>query len=69
MLECVRDTYPDLKIQFQSPITSVDLERGEVELRGTEKEQFDLIVGADGAGSVVRKNIQEQRSDMVVSRF
>lgn len=69
MLECVRETAPELRILFNTTVTAVNLASGEVEFAGDSREKFDLIVGADGAGSLVRSAIQEQREDMKVSKF
>ena len=50
-------------LAFESRVTSVDVVEGVVTYSaqsGERREQFDLMVGADGAGSVVRKAMTEQ---------
>mmetsp|Transcript_9072 Transcript_9072/g.29806 ORF Transcript_9072/g.29806 Transcript_9072/m.29806 type:complete len:474 (+) Transcript_9072:3-1424(+) len=48
-------THGSVSCHFDAPATSVDLERREVTFAGVEAPvQYDLLIGADGAGSIVR---------------
>ena len=54
----------DVEFEFQSKVTDVDVDTGTVTWSSSGGEaasrQFDLIIGADGAGSVVRRAMQRQ---------
>ena len=53
-----------ISYEFECRVTSVDVLTGsltyESPSKGTLIEQFDLVVGSDGAGSIVRKALVEQ---------
>ena len=60
------DQYDNVKIYFNSPCKEVDLENAEVEIENQENHQktrltADYLIGTDGAGSVVRRTMQQQR--------
>ncbi len=60
------DKYDDAHIDFDDAVTSVDLKNATVTYRDsetdTEKEwKADVLLGTDGAGSVVRKAMMKQR--------
>jgi kynurenine 3-monooxygenase len=68
----VSDAYEDLvHIEFGCKVTAVDIHAGTVTYTppGAEPttEQFHLVVGADGAGSVVRRAMAEQVSGFTVT--
>ncbi|GAL00285.1 Kynurenine 3-monooxygenase [Nonlabens ulvanivorans] len=60
------DKYEDVQIDFDDAVTSVDLKNASVTYHDsetdTEKEwSADIVLGTDGAGSVVRKAMMKQR--------
>jgi kynurenine 3-monooxygenase len=59
-----------IDIEFDTRVDSVDVEAGAVTSVGPDgrarARQFDLVVGADGAGSVVRRAMQSQLAGFVV---
>lgn len=60
------DQYDNVRMYFNSPCKEVDLKKAEVEIENQENQQktrlsADYLIGTDGAGSVVRKNMQQQR--------
>ena len=57
-LEALNHDYLSIKIHFESPVTDLDISSGRVQMKG-EDLKFDLIVGADGAGSIVRNCVQK----------
>jgi kynurenine 3-monooxygenase len=67
----VTDAYDDLvHIEFGCKVSDVDVHAGTVTYTppGSEAttQSFDLVVGADGAGSVVRRAMEEQISGFMV---
>jgi kynurenine 3-monooxygenase len=54
----------DVELEFESHVTAVDVEAGTLTYTATGHDpasrQFDMIVGADGAGSLVRQAMQRQ---------
>jgi 2-polyprenyl-6-methoxyphenol hydroxylase-like FAD-dependent oxidoreductase len=44
-----------IQFEFESDVSALDVHAGEVAGR-----RFDLVIGADGAGSAVRTAMQEQ---------
>lgn len=64
-LMSVADGHKDrITVEFESPVTAVDVTTGAVTYgpagRSPATRQFDMVVGADGAGSVVRQAMQAQ---------
>ena len=60
------DQYDNVRMYFNSPCKEVDLIKAEVEIENRENHQktrlsADYLIGTDGAGSVVRKSMQQQR--------
>lgn len=60
------DTYPNVEIQFNSICTNVDLKQAHASFKhaATHSEytlQADYIIGTDGAGSVVRKEMEREK--------
>ncbi|XP_015589862.1 kynurenine 3-monooxygenase isoform X2 [Cephus cinctus] len=56
------ETYPGLELHFNEKLVDVDLDRGKMKLLNTRTKvtsnvEADLIVGADGAYSTVRKSM------------
>ncbi len=53
------DDYEDVDLYFNTACTQVNLDTGEVELRkrgeGRVTKKYDIVIGTDGAGSVVRQ--------------
>lgn len=61
-----------MKVYLQSKVSNVDVNNSTItvdEGEGAGTHKFDLIIGADGAGSIVRKCMEEQIPDFEVSRF
>jgi len=53
---------PDVKVYQNSKVTAVDVHNTTITVEEGENpgtHQFDLIIGADGAGSIVRKCMAE----------
>ena len=61
-----------VKFEFESRVEAVDSHAGTLTYRspgaGTTTRRFDLIIGADGAGSVVRRAMQDQVEGFTVDR-
>ena len=60
------DKYEDVQIDFDDAVTAVDLKNTSVTYHDSESDtekqwKADIILGTDGAGSVVRKAMQKQR--------
>ena len=60
------DQYDDVQIDFDDKVTSVDLKNASVTYQDSETEtekewKADILLGTDGAGSVVRKEMMKQR--------
>ncbi|KAK2576042.1 hypothetical protein KPH14_007386 [Odynerus spinipes] len=54
------EKYPGIRIRFNSKVVDADVERGKLKILNTkdqtmEETQFDLIIGADGAYSAIRR--------------
>lgn len=52
-----------IDLHFKSPVTVMDVHTGQVSWTsetGSTTRSFDLVIGADGAGSVVRRALREQ---------
>lgn len=63
---------PGVKVYQNSQVTKIDVTKSEVTIEGGENSgthHYDLIIGADGAGSVVRKCMAEQVSDFKAEKF
>lgn len=65
LMAVVEDGYRDrITPHFQCPVTSVDVKTGTLTFQSADgvahKAGFDLVVGADGAGSLVRQAMAEQ---------
>lgn len=61
------ETYDSISLFFDSPISNVDLDTSEltVMIKGNDtKIKYDLILGTDGAGSVVRRSIQKRSNQL-----
>lgn len=60
-----------IDVQFESRVHSVDVLTGvityEFQTNGMLSKQFNFIIGADGAGSIVRKAMVEQISEFTVA--
>jgi kynurenine 3-monooxygenase len=54
----------DVDLEFEHSVDTIDVQTGDVSYTRpdgeTETRRFDLIIGADGAGSIVRQAMQEQ---------
>lgn len=48
--------YPDIKVFFDCKVLEIDCELTIVKTSEHGDHKFDLIVGADGAGSIVRRS-------------
>lgn len=60
------DKYDDVKIDFNDAVTAVDLKNASVTYHDSETDtekhwKADVVLGTDGAGSVVRKAMMSQR--------
>ncbi len=65
LMDVITEIFPrDVGFEFQCRVSSVDVHTGALTYRTSDREaatrQFDLIIGADGAGSVVRQSMQDQ---------
>jgi kynurenine 3-monooxygenase len=52
---------PDVIVHFNTKVIGIDCKSNEVLLDGLfgKRQEFDLIVGADGAGSIVRRSMDQ----------
>jgi kynurenine 3-monooxygenase len=71
LLELLEDRHQSLvALSFGTPVTGVDVGSGTLSLEspgeGPSTRRFDLVIGADGAGSTVRHAMQEQVPGFVV---
>ena len=68
MLDSFQDLCPDAELIFKTPVVGVDIQEGMIR---TEKEsrRFDLIVGCDGVGSIVRSCGEEQNKEFKTEKF
>jgi len=48
-----------VNINFDSPITELDLDESTISKSNGTQQQYDLIIGCDGANSIVRKSSSE----------
>ncbi|WP_298955569.1 NAD(P)/FAD-dependent oxidoreductase [uncultured Nonlabens sp.] len=60
------DKYDNVQIDFDDKVTAVDLEKASVTYYDSENDQekewkADILLGTDGAGSVIRKAMMSQR--------
>jgi hypothetical protein len=62
----------DVDFRFGCPVQSVDVNTGTLTCAsprgGVSETHFDLVIGADGAGSVIRRAMQEQVEGFTVER-
>ena len=60
----------DIKVYFKTKVVNIDCEKTQIITEGDTIGQFtfDLIVGADGVGSVVRKAMVEQFPEVTATR-
>ncbi len=65
LIEGLRTLAPEIEIHFKTEVTGIDVKTGEVKV-GDRTVQFDLIVGADGAGSIVQRCVVEQNEEVTV---
>jgi kynurenine 3-monooxygenase len=70
LLDLVRDHYAEsVDLCFESAVSEVDVHTGTVtseRAEGSRTSRFDLVVGADGTRSVVRRALQDQVAGFVV---
>jgi kynurenine 3-monooxygenase len=71
LLDLIEDRHADLvDLHFETPVTAVGVTTGTLTVRSADgaasTKRFDLVIGADGAGSVVRRAMQEQVPGFVV---
>jgi len=63
------DEYDNVTIKFDMKCSNVDLENAKatfIDAEGTKKtEEADIILGTDGAGSVVRRSMMAKTSDLL----
>ena len=61
----------DIKVYFKTKVVNIDCEKTQIITEGDATGQFtfDLIVGADGVGSVVRKAMVEQLPEVSATRI
>ena len=53
--EAQKQYYPDIKVLFNTKVENVNIEETSITTADNEKHSFDLIIGADGAGSIVKR--------------
>jgi kynurenine 3-monooxygenase len=73
LMAVITDRHEDaVHIEFGCRVGNVDVHTGAVSFTPPGREpttrQFDLVIGADGAGSVVRQSMQEQVPGFTVTR-
>jgi len=56
----VAEATGSVTFEFGQPIEEVELDTGRVSLSGGRAAEFDLLIGADGAGSMVRRAMAER---------
>ncbi|MDT8346433.1 MAG: NAD(P)/FAD-dependent oxidoreductase [Flavobacteriaceae bacterium] len=56
------DRFEQVQIRFEQAVSDVDLSSKQMVFNNQEKVQYDYLFGTDGAGSVVRKYYEKQRS-------
>ena len=68
--ESLETLTPDVKVYFKSKVASVNCWKTELTVEGEAAGtyQFDLIIGADGVGSQVRKAMVEAFPEVTASR-
>ena len=61
---------PNVKVHFRTSVTKIDCHRTQITTAGDTvgSFQFDLIVGADGVGSIVRKAMTESFKEVTATR-
>ncbi|TDI73389.1 MAG: FAD-dependent monooxygenase [Bacteroidetes bacterium] len=52
-------TYPNVRIRFESPCVSYDCDTSTVTLESGESIPAAVLFGADGAGSIIRRSLQD----------
>lgn len=72
LMAIVNDRHSDqVAFHFESNVTAVDVENGTVTAESksgeTKRHAFDWVVGSDGAGSVVRRSLEEQLAGFTVA--
>jgi kynurenine 3-monooxygenase len=68
ILMTAAEKYPEVSIYFRKEIRTVDFDKKTLEVYdldngGTEKLSADLIIGADGANSIIRRSMEKQIPD------
>lgn len=69
LMKVAERKYKDLiTVEFEASVIELDIETGSITTQSVQSEamqtrQYDLIIGADGGGSIVRQKMQEQLSD------
>lgn len=68
ILMTAAEKYPEVSIYFRKEIRTVDFDKKTLEVYdldngGTEKLSADLIIGADGANSIIRRRMEKQIPD------
>ena len=56
----------NLQINFNEPLEEIEVESMTVSTASAKNIKYDLIVGADGVNSVVRKSLEKQLEDFNV---
>ncbi|GMH44774.1 hypothetical protein BSKO_12726 [Bryopsis sp. KO-2023] len=59
---------PNLGFFYDMPCEGVDIEQNVVKVGG-QLEEYDLLVGADGTNSVVRKGLEKNRTDFEAVQY
>ena len=68
MLDSFAELCPEAEIKFNTEVLDVNIEAGTLKTEEGEKE-YDLILGCDGVGSIVRRSAEAQISDFKTYNF
>lgn len=62
------DKLENIRIQFESPITKVNIKEAKIEYQNNDSTQHDqgsIVIGTDGAGSVVRRSMMAHTGELL----
>lgn len=50
-----------VNVNFESEVESIDLDTGLIKFKNDESQKHDIVIGSDGAGSIVRKEFEKKQ--------